>query len=209
MTSMQILTILMSMSFAVAFTAQLRKLFTKPDGSCPIDGKWVYLVAAVFGVAGKVLSHYAAVIPPIVWEVLEPLIGTVLAMGAVQAFSRKGAAVTNIPGELLQAPPSTEKPTIASNDVAKIIGVGALIVGGLCAGSAFSCWAASPACKVVDAIHESCIVFNYLGPDGAKQTVTMTREEAAEMGHELAVKKASASASAVSVSPVADAGCCQ
>jgi len=188
MTSMQILTILMSMSFAVAFTAVLRKLLTKPDGTCPIDGKWVYISAAVFGVAGKVLSHYAASIPPIVWEVMEPLIGVVLAVGGVQALTgKKVANVVNI-----------STPKIIGTDGSPIdkakLGLGALMLIGaaIVLSQVSACWAAAPACKVVDAVHDTCVVFSYLGPNGQKETVVLNREEAADMAMHLHAKRAAA-----------------
>lgn len=175
MTSAQILSILMSMGFAVAFTAVLRKLFTKPDGTCPIDGKWVYISAAVFGVAGKVLSRYATHIPEVVWDVMEPLIGVILAVGGVQALTGKKVApsVTNNVIQVPKIPP-----------VITMLCLTAILA------TVSACWAAKPACKVVDAVHDTCVVFNYTGPNGEKQTLVMNREEARDMAMHLAAKRA-------------------
>ena len=76
-----------SAAFAVALTALLRKAFPK------IDGVYNYVVFGLLGIASAVLMRHAAGVPPIVWEIVGPLVTVVLGLGgyaASQAVATKG-----------------------------------------------------------------------------------------------------------------------
>jgi len=70
---------LVSVPFAIAVTALLRKRWPS------IDGAYVYAVVLVLTVIGAVLSYYRASIPVEVWTAAGPLLAAVLALGGVQA----------------------------------------------------------------------------------------------------------------------------
>lgn len=72
------LSTLVSVPFAVAVTALLRKRWPQ------IDGAYVALVVLVLTVLGAVLAHYQASIPVEVWTAAGPLLAAVLALGGVQ-----------------------------------------------------------------------------------------------------------------------------
>ena len=76
-----------SAAFAVALTALLRKAIPK------IDGIYNYVVFGLLGIASAVLMRHAAGVPPIVWEIVGPLVTVVLGLGgysASQAIATKG-----------------------------------------------------------------------------------------------------------------------
>jgi len=68
---------LVSVPFAVAVTAILRKRWPQ------IDGWGVYAVVLVLTILGAVLGHYRAVIPSEVWTALGPFLAAILALGGV------------------------------------------------------------------------------------------------------------------------------
>ena len=87
---------IVSVPFAVAITAILRKKWPS------IDGAYVYLVVLLLTIIGAVLGHYQAHIPTEVWVAAGPLLATILSVGAMTA------------GQHLVNPPSdwpTEAPT--------------------------------------------------------------------------------------------------
>jgi len=69
---------LVSVPFAVAVTALVRKRWPQ------VDGAYVALVVLVLTIAGAVLAHYRDAIPQEVWAAAGPLLAAVLALGGVQ-----------------------------------------------------------------------------------------------------------------------------
>ena len=77
----EIIETMISMPFAVAVTALLRKKWPV------IDGKYVFLVVAILAIVGSMLTRYSYAVPEDVWIVLSPLLTAVLAIGGVQALT--------------------------------------------------------------------------------------------------------------------------
>jgi hypothetical protein len=96
----EVLTTLVSMPFAVAVTALLRKRWPV------IDGVYVYLVVAVLAIIGSLLTRYSYAVPEDVWIVLSPLLTAVLAVGGVQAAQHITQGIPASPQEF-----SPEAPT--------------------------------------------------------------------------------------------------
>lgn len=76
---MNIIETLVSVPFAVALTALLRKRWPS------IDGLAVYVIVFVLSCIGAVLSHYHAYIPDYVWTALTPVMSAILSLGGVTA----------------------------------------------------------------------------------------------------------------------------
>jgi len=74
-----IIATLVSVPFAIAVTALLRKRWPS------INGAYVYAVVLVLTIVAAVLSYYRAAIPVEVWTAAGPLLAAVLALGGVQA----------------------------------------------------------------------------------------------------------------------------
>lgn len=77
----EVISTIVSMPFAVAVTALLRKRWPV------IDGAYVYLVVAILAIIGSLLTRYSYAVPEDVWIVLSPLLTAVLAIGGVQALT--------------------------------------------------------------------------------------------------------------------------
>ena len=77
----EVINTLVSMPFAVAVTALLRKRWPV------IDGAYVYLVVAALAIIGSLLTRYSYAVPEDVWLVLSPLLTAVLAIGGVQSLT--------------------------------------------------------------------------------------------------------------------------
>lgn len=80
-----ILETLVSVPFAVAITALLRKKWPW------IDGAAVYVVVLVLAVIGAVLTYYRTAIPVEVWTAASPVLVAILALGGMQAASSVAA----------------------------------------------------------------------------------------------------------------------
>ena len=76
---------LVSVPFAIAVTALLRKRWPA------IDGWAVYVVVLVCTILGAVAAHYRAQIPPEVWTAAGPVLAAVLALGGVQTAAHVAA----------------------------------------------------------------------------------------------------------------------
>lgn len=167
MTAATIASTIASLAFAVAFTSLLRKLFTRADGTCPIDGKIVWAVVLVLNIAGNVLGMYVDQIPPVVWAILGPIVGAVIGIGGVQT-------VQYAVNQAVQPPPKDSQPTKPDIPV-KIAGMGVLmlVISSLCL---TACAAASPACKVIDVLHDGCVLLKY-EENGKVESVQITPAE--------------------------------
>lgn len=74
---MDIIETLVSVPFAVALTALLRKKWPQ------IDGWYVHVVVVALSIIGAVLTYYRDVIPQVVWTALTPIMSAILALGGV------------------------------------------------------------------------------------------------------------------------------
>lgn len=88
-----VLETLVSVPFAVAVTALLRKRWPQ------IDGWAVYVVVLALTILGAVLGHYRAAIPTEVWTAAGPLLAAVLALGGVTT-AQHVAGRTKAPGNV-------------------------------------------------------------------------------------------------------------
>lgn len=103
-----------SAGFAAACTALLRRAWPA------IDGLYVWIVAGVLAVGSAVLARHAAQVPPIVSEIVGPIVTLIGAVGTVQlAQSIAGKSkqttvqVTPMPDATSQIiPPPPPTPTI-------------------------------------------------------------------------------------------------
>jgi hypothetical protein len=73
----EVINTIVSMPFAIAITAILRKRYPV------IDGAYVYLVVACLSIIGSLLTRYSYAIPDDVWLVASPLLTAILAIGGV------------------------------------------------------------------------------------------------------------------------------
>lgn len=101
---------LVSVPFAVAVTALLRKRWPQ------IDGAAVYLVVFALTIIGAVLVHYRAQIPAEVWTAAGPLLAAVLALGGVttaqHVASSAGVTVEGVTYDPREAPTVKDRPTV-------------------------------------------------------------------------------------------------
>ena len=106
----QTITILGSAAFAVAATSLIRK-YLAPK----LDGLGVLAVFAALSVSASLLAHYSAQLPPIVFEILSPLIALVLGAGGVStgqqiADNAAAKALTRSEAWHEEAPTARDKP---------------------------------------------------------------------------------------------------
>jgi len=86
-----VLATLVSVPFAVAVTALVRKRWPQ------VDGWGVYAVVLLTTIVSAIATHYRASIPAEVWTALAPLLAAILALGGVQTAQTviaKGASTT-------------------------------------------------------------------------------------------------------------------
>ena len=76
---MDIIETLVSVPFAVAVTALLRKKWPA------IDGAYVYVVVLALSIVGAVLTRYHDAIPQYVWTAITPVMSAILSLGGVTA----------------------------------------------------------------------------------------------------------------------------
>lgn len=188
MTPAQIVSTLASLTFAVAFTSVLRKLFTKADGSCPIDGKIVWALVLVLNIAGGVLGTYADSLPPVVWAILGPIVGAVIGIGGVQTIS------TVMTPKTVEPEPTTRDPQVTKPEGISIKVVPPLMLltfAILLSAIGYSCAAAAPACKVIDALHDGCVLLKYESAPGKVESVQVTPAELHAFGKLTATRRSS------------------
>lgn len=106
-----ILETIVSVPFAVAVTALVRKRFPQ------VDGAYVAVVVLILTILGAVLAHYRAAIPPEVWTAAGPLLAAILALGGVQTAQHvaQGGAhrVTIVDGYAPRESPTVpDRPTV-------------------------------------------------------------------------------------------------
>ena len=98
----EVITTLVSVPFAVALTAILRKHFPS------IDGAYVYAIVLVLTVLGAVLGHYQASIPTEVWVAAGPLLAAILAIGGDTWITKKLPEKVEDPFDAIEAPTKKE-----------------------------------------------------------------------------------------------------
>jgi disulfide bond formation protein DsbB len=84
---------LVSVPFAIAITALLRKRFKQ------IDGAYVAIVVLALTVLGAVLSHYHEAIPSEVWTAAAPVLAAILALGGVTTAQHIASPTVGFPEE--------------------------------------------------------------------------------------------------------------
>lgn len=107
------LSTLVSVPFAIAVTALLRKRWPQ------IDGAAVYAVVLFLTILGAVLGHYRAAIPAEVWTAAGPLIAAVLALGGVTTAQHVAGRTKVLPTATAidewiarEAPTVKDRPTV-------------------------------------------------------------------------------------------------